>query len=66
MKKLTLKEAKVMFWSDFATEEEKKEYRTRKKQNDYSCDIRCKWVDFVDYLLKDGLISEKQADNFTL
>lgn len=66
MKNLTLKESRAMFWNELATEEEKKEYRSRKRQNDYSCDIRCKWVDFVDYLLKDGLISEKQADNFTL
>ena len=55
-----------MFWDEIATDEMRKEYRTRKTQNDYSCDIRCAFVDFVDSLAKDGQITWKQADNLTL
>ena len=42
------------------------ERRTRNSQNDYSCDCRCCFVDFVDFLMKSGKISEKTADNITL
>jgi hypothetical protein len=35
-------------------------------QNRHNCDTRCAWVDFVDYLSKDGQISEKLADRATL
>ena len=66
MKKLTFKQVRKMFWDEIATDEMRKEYRTRKTQNDYSCDIRCAFVDFVDSLAKDGQITWKQADNLTL
>ena len=63
---MTLKELRKMFWREVATPEMRAEYRTRKTQNDYSADVRCAWVDFVDYADERGLISEKQASNATL
>ena len=49
------------FYPDLA-----KQRRSRLKQNDYCTDIRCYFVDFVDYLMKSGQITEKQAYNITL
>ena len=63
---MTLKELRKMFWREVATPEMRAEYRTRKTQNDYSTDVRCAWVDFVDSAQKNGIITEKQADNATL
>ena len=63
---MTLKELRKMFWSEIATPEMRAEYRTRKTQNDYSTDIRCAWVDFVDYADERGMITEKQASKATL
>lgn len=37
-----------------------------KRQNDYCADIRCAWVDYVDYLARSGEISESLADRVTL
>ena len=42
------------------------EYKKIKRQNEYSCDCRCAFVDYVDYLKKDGVISEKLAYKVTL
>ena len=55
-----------MFWDEIATDEMKKEFRTRKTQNDYSCDIRCAFVDYVDSLNKDGQITDNQYNKITL
>ena len=63
---MTLKELRKMFWSEIATPEMRSEYRTRKTQNDYSTDIRCAWVDFVDYAGGLGMITEEQSSNATL
>ena len=63
---MTLKELRKMFWSEIATPEMRAEYRTRKTQNDYSTDIRCAWVDFIDWACKSGIITRKQCDNATL
>ena len=62
--KLTFPQIRKMFWDN--SPQFKNEYRTKKKQNDYCCDIRCSFVDFVDFLLKDGQITERQANNITL
>jgi hypothetical protein len=40
--------------------------RSRKKQNDYCTDIRCTFVDYVDHLQRESVISEKLANNVTL
>ena len=66
MKKLTFKQVRKMFWDEIAADEMRKEFRVRKTQNDYSCDIRCAFVDFVDFLNKDGQITESQAFKITL
>ena len=63
---MTLKELRKMFWNEIATPEMRAEYRTRKTQNDYSTDVRCTWVDFVEYADERGMITEKQASNATL
>ena len=63
---MTLKELREMFWSEIATPEMRAEYRIRKTQNDYSTDIRCAWVDFIDWACKSGIITEKQSNNATL
>jgi len=60
----TQKEVRKLFWDSFP--EFKNEYKTTKRQNQYSTDCRCSFVDFTDSLLKSGQITEKQADNYTL
>lgn len=64
MKGLTFKQVRDLFFEEYP--EFRSERRARKSQNDYSCNCRCTFVDFVDYLLKSGEISEKTADNITL
>ena len=44
----------------------KSEFRVGKQQNSYSCDCRTAFCDHVDYLLKDGEITETQANNTIL
>ena len=61
---LTFSEVRNLFFAEFP--QYQSERRARKRQNDYSCDCRCSFVVFVDYLLKGGLISEKAANNITL
>ena len=57
-------EIRANFWNSFP--QFKSDYKRGKTQNDYCCDIRCSFVDYVDYLLKNGDITEKQANNTTL
>ena len=64
MKGLNYKQVRNLFFEEFP--EYRSERRARKSQNDYSCDCRCAFVDFVDYLLKSGEISERTANNITL
>ena len=64
MKSLNFKQVRDLFFEEFP--EYRSERRARKSQNDYSCDCRCAFVDFVDYLLKSGEISERTANNITL
>lgn len=61
---LTFSEVRNLFFAEFPRY--LSERRARKKQNDYSCDCRCSFVDFVDYLQKSGQISERTANNITL
>lgn len=60
----TQKQIRDSFWSNFP--EYANEKRSRKKQNDYKCDIRCAFVDYVDMLAKDGEITWKMARKVTL
>ena len=64
MKTLTQKQVRKLFWESFT--EFKSEYRTRKKQNDYNCTIRSSFNFFIDSLCRDGQITQKQADKYTL
>ena len=60
----TKKEVRQLFWDSFP--QFKSEYRTRKKQNDYSTDCRCSFVEFTDSLVKSGQISQKLSEICTL
>ena len=60
----TLSELRKCFWDTFP--EYKKEYRKGKKQNQYKCDIRMAWVDFVDHMAESGEITRKLAGRATL
>lgn len=60
----TITEIRAAFWQ--AHPEFRGEYRTHKRQNDYSTDIRCCFVDWLDLIRKDGLISDWLADKATL
>lgn len=65
MKKgLTQKAVRQLFWDTYP--QFKSEFRTRKRQNDYSCEARCTFVEFTEFLFKDGQITEKQVNNYTL
>lgn len=52
------------FWD--AHPQFKKDFRVNKRQNEYCTDIRCAFVDYVDYLHRDGQITDKLANNVTL
>ena len=60
----TITQVRESFWESFP--QYKSHYKKNKRQNDYICDIRCSFVDYVDYLQKDGQISEKLANRVTL
>jgi len=63
-KAMTFKQVRDLFFENFP--EFQSERRVRKHQNEYSCDCRCAFCDFVDSLNKDGQITDKQADKITL
>jgi hypothetical protein len=64
----TVTEVRESFWQYLSevSPELAKERRSKKRQNQYCTDIRCSFVDYVDYLLKDGQISDKLANRVTL
>ena len=43
-----------------------KEYKRNKRQNEYCADIRCMFVDFVDYLARHRFITQELANDVTL
>ena len=61
---MNFKQVRDSFWE--AHPEFRAQRRSRKKQNDYCTDIRCAFVDYVDYLRKDGQITDQTAQNVTL
>lgn len=61
----TQKEVRKAFWAEYQ-EFYGHEYKTRKRQNEYSTDCRCAFVNFVDWLRKEGTISEKLANKVML
>lgn len=62
MKKIT--EVRKAFWNAYP--QFKSDYRKTYRQNDYCTDIRCAFVDYVDNLQKDGIITEKLSHRVTL
>lgn len=60
----TQKQVRESFWNAFP--EFKSEYKKTYTQNQYRCDIRCYFVNYVDNLAKNGEISEKLAQRVTL
>ena len=69
MHKLTTqRQVRAAFWQGWTPELEaaagiKREMKT---QNDYPAAVRMEWVDFVDMLARDGVISEELAARVTL
>ena len=61
----TQKQIKQAFWQTFFIESRLTEYKG-KTQNDLPVDIRMAFVDFVDSLSRDKVISEKLASRVTL
>ena len=62
--KMSFKEIRSNFWD--LHPEFKNEYKYRKKQNDYNATIRTAFVDYIDHLAKDGIITNSQAYRITL
>ena len=60
----TLTQLRTSFWQ--AHPEHKESFRKTYRQNQYNATIRTAWVDYVDNLARDGIISEKLANRATL
>lgn len=60
----TITEVRQSFWDAFP--QFKDEYKKTYRQNQYCTDIRCAFVDYVDYLHKDGIINDSLAYRVTL
>lgn len=60
----TQTEIRDAFWG--AHPEYRPLFRKGKRQNDYDTDIRCAFVDFVDQLRREEVITEKLAMRVTL
>ena len=60
----TISEIRNAFWE--ANPQFKEYRRSRKRQNDYHAEIRCSFVDWLDSVNKDGLISDELANKATL
>jgi len=60
----TQTEIRESFWQAFP--QFAGERRSRKCQNDYRCDVRVSFVDYVDHLQRNGEISEALASRVTL
>ena len=60
----TFKEIRLAFWESHP--QFKREYKKTYKQNQYRTDIRVLFCGYIDYLQKDGVISESVANRITL
>lgn len=60
----TQDEIREMFWECYP--EFNEHYKRSKKQNDYNCEIRTAFCDYVDILRRDEIISEKLANRAIL
>lgn len=62
--KMTFKEVRNLFFAEHP--EFTHERRARKSQSEYSTTCRCYFCDFVEFLRRDGQITDKQAGRLTL
>lgn len=62
--KMTFKQVRDLFFEEHP--QFKVERRCRKSHNAYSTDCRVYFCDFVEFLRRDGQITDKQAFNITL
>ena len=60
----TIKDVRLSFWDSFP--EFQKDYRKTWQQNQYNTTIRMTFVDYVDSLNKNGVISDNLAFRVTL
>jgi hypothetical protein len=60
----TQAEVRKSFWNTYS--QYAQYYKKSKRQNEYMTDIRCAFVDYIDSLRRDGIISEKLANRVTL
>ena len=56
----TQKQIRALFWETFP------DLSRKKIKGDYPTDTRCTFTDFIDYLSRDGQISEALAARATL
>ena len=61
----TQREIRDAFWLTFFVEGKPRKFYG-KSQNDLPADVRAAFVDFVDYLQREGTISESLAAKVTL
>ena len=60
----TIKQLRESFWECFP--EFASQYRETQRQNQYDATIRTAWVEYVDVMRRDGIISEGLAKRATL
>lgn len=60
----TITEVRESFWESFP--QYLPHYKKNKRQNDYICDIRMSFIDYVEHLRRDNQITEKLARRVTL
>ncbi len=61
----TESEVRAAFWQGMPSHI-RASFKRGKRQNEYDATIRSEWVEFVDMLARDGIISESLADRVTL
>lgn len=61
----TQKQVRAAFWQGIAYDTGGSIQR-KKVAGEYTCDTRCEFVEFVDMLQRDGVISEALAGRVTL
>ena len=68
MKKLTFKQIRINFWEMLKEINPQlyKQGKRSKSQNEQITDIRVSFCDYIDYLHRNGDITDKQAQNITL
>jgi hypothetical protein len=64
MKIKTQKQLRAAFWKAFP--QFAPLYQASKRQNDYSCDMRMAWCNYVESMRWDNVISEALAQRSTL